>query len=154
MPDQQQNENKQQPDENDDQSQQAGSPLIGKLKVVALVAGVVFVECAFAYMFIPTAVADLLASITQESIAAGDGESVKYRASPGAVRRQMRDDVYAVYADDLVGAENDAICIGVVIMIDIAAEDGDVIRIISFVEDGFAADKAAIDLNAAGAVVE
>ncbi len=64
MSDQQQNPSQQNmapepPENNDDtQPQQAGSSLMGKLKVGALVAGVVLVECAFAYMLIPSAEAD------------------------------------------------------------------------------------------------
>ena len=59
MPDQQQNEENQ-PLENtgDTQRQPVGSLLFGKLKFVGLVAGVVLVECALAYMLIPSAVAD------------------------------------------------------------------------------------------------
>ncbi len=60
MSDQQQNEDQQPPENNDDdtQAQQDGSPLMGKLKVVGMVAAVVLVECAFAYMLIPSAAAD------------------------------------------------------------------------------------------------
>lgn len=59
MSDQQQNEDQQSSENNDEaQPQQAGSSLTGKLKVLGLVAAVVFVECAFAYMLIPSAVAD------------------------------------------------------------------------------------------------
>lgn len=59
MSEQQQNEEQLQAEENDDvQQPKTGSSLMGKLKVVGLVVGVVLVECGFAYMLIPSAVAD------------------------------------------------------------------------------------------------
>ena len=59
MSEQQQNEDQLPAEENDDvQQPKTSSSLMGKLKVVGLVAGVVLVECAFAYMLIPSAVAD------------------------------------------------------------------------------------------------
>ena len=63
MPDQTQNET-QQPLENSEEAleQTSSSHLMGKLKVVALVAAVVLVECGVAYMLIPSTVADAQSS--------------------------------------------------------------------------------------------
>ncbi|MBN2296497.1 MAG: hypothetical protein JXM70_28980 [Pirellulales bacterium] len=73
MSDQQEN-NIQIPDEeNDDvQQSQTGSSLMSKLKVVGLVVAVVVVECAFAYMLIPTAVAD--SQTSEAAIKAAEAE--------------------------------------------------------------------------------
>lgn len=70
MPDQQQNEAQQPPD--DGQQQRAGSTLMKKLKIAAMVAGVVLVECACAYFFIPSAAADPQAS--EAAIKAAEAE--------------------------------------------------------------------------------
>ena len=74
MPDQTQNKNPrnentvEEPLENSEEAlqQTSSSSLMGKLKIVGLVAAVVLVECGVAYMFIPNAVAD--AQATEEAI--------------------------------------------------------------------------------------
>ena len=85
MADQQQNED-QQPLENSDDAQQqpSGSSLFGKLKVAGLVAAVVLVECIFAYMLIPTAVADPQTSeaaikAAEADLAGNDEEDVEVK---------------------------------------------------------------------------
>ena len=80
MPDQTQNENAQNEntaeqtpaDSGEGLEQSGGSSLMGKLKVAALIAAVVLVECGVAYMLIPSAAAD--AQSSDAAIAAAEAK--------------------------------------------------------------------------------